>query len=68
MINVRFAYQGLFIHVALSHLFQNMYGDTALFAASQEGHLKCATLLLKHKADVNYQQKVRLLYVHGGHG
>ena len=68
MINVRFAYQGLFIHVVLSHLLQNMYGDTALIAASQEGRLRCATLLLKHKAVVNYQRKVRLLYVHGGHG
>ena len=53
----------LIIHVALSQLMQDKFGDTALIAASQEGHIKCATVLLKHGANVNYQRKVRLLYV-----
>ena len=56
-------YVYLFIHVALSHLMQDKFGDTALMAASQKGHLECATVLLKHKADVNHQNKVRLFYV-----
>ena len=47
---------------------QDEFGDTALIIASQEGHLECATVLLKHKANVNFQRKVRLLYVHGQHG
>ena len=76
----RYGYQGmvgilihvvyfyLFFYIALSHLMQDKFGETSLIIASQEGHLKCATILLKHKADVNYQRKVRLLYVHGGHG
>ena len=51
------------IHVVLSQLMQNEFGDTALIAASEQGHIKCATVLLKHGADVNYQRKVRLLYV-----
>ena len=51
-----------FIHVALSHLMQDKFGDTALIAASELGHIECATVLLKHRADVNYQNKVRLLY------
>ena len=53
----------LIIHVALSQLMQNNFGDTALIAASQKGHIECATVLLNHKANVNYQRKVRLLYV-----
>ena len=53
--------------VALSKLMQDEVGDTALISASQEGHINCATVLLKHKANVNYQRKVRLLYVHGQH-
>ena len=48
------------IHVALSQLMQNKFGDTALIAASEQGHIKCATILLNHKADANYQRKVRL--------
>ena len=78
MFVLRYGYQGmvgilkvyfyLFFHIALSHLMQDKYGETSLIVASQEGHLKCATILLKHRADVNYQRKVRLLYVHGGHG
>ena len=42
---------------------QNKFGDTALCIASHHGHIKCAIALLKHGADVNYQRKVRLLYV-----
>ena len=52
----------LFIHVALSHLMQDKFGDTALIAASERGRIECATVLLKHRADVNSQRKVRLLY------
>ena len=58
----------LYIHVALSQLIQNKFGDTALTIASQQGSTECATVLLKHKANVNYQKKVRLLYVHGQYG
>ena len=48
---------------------QDEFRETALIAASKMGHLECATVLIKHKADVNYDQmKVRLLYVHGQHG
>ena len=47
---------------ALSHLMQNKFEDTALIAASSQGHIECATVLLKHSADINYQNKVRLLY------
>ena len=51
-------------HVTLSQLMQDKeFGETALIAASYRGHIKCATVLLKHGADVNYQRKVRLLYV-----
>ena len=53
----------LIIHVALSQLMQDKFGETALIAASTKGHMKCATILMNHKADVNYQRKVRLLYV-----
>ena len=42
---------------------QNKFGDTALIIASSKGHFECATILLKHKADVNYQRKVRLFSV-----
>ena len=53
----------LFIHVALFHLMQDgKYGETALMAASSQGHIECATVLLKHRADVNYRNKVRWLY------
>ena len=46
---------------------QNKFGDTALMAASSRGHLECATVLLKYKADVNHQNKVRLFYVYDQH-
>ena len=52
----------------LSQLMQDDRGETALFAASQEGHLETATLLLKSGALVNYKSKVRPLYVHGQRG
>ena len=57
------------MHDALSQLMimQDKYGETALIAASGEGHIKCATVLLKHGAAVDYVNTVRLLYVHGGH-
>ena len=47
---------------------QNKHGETALIAASHRGHIKSATVLLKHGAAVDYVNTVRLLYVHGGHG
>ena len=46
-----------------SQLMQDEFGETALIAASQEGHLTTAALLLDHGADVNKQNKVRLLFV-----
>ena len=39
---------------------QDGFGDTALIIASQRGYVKCATILLKHGGNVNYQRKVRL--------
>ena len=58
----------LLICVVLSQLMQDERGETALFAASQEGRYDPAALLIKHGADVNYLNKVRPLYVHGQHG
>ena len=57
----------LLICIALSQLMQDERGETALFAASGRGHLETATLLLQYGAVVNYQNKVKLLfiYVHG---
>ena len=49
--------------VVLSQLMQDEFGETALIAASREGHLTTAALLLDHGADVNKQNKVRLLFV-----
>ena len=51
------------IHVALSQFMQDEVRETALIAASKQGHIECATVLLNQRADVNYQRKVRLLYV-----
>ena len=42
---------------------QNEFGDTALMAASKRGHIECATVLLEHRANANYQNKVRWLYI-----
>ena len=58
----------LLVCVVLSQLMQDEYGDTALFAACQEGYYDPAALLIDHGADVNYLSKVRPSYVHGQHG
>ena len=58
-----FVLERALVHIALSQLMQDKFGETALIAASGEGHIKCATVLLNHTADINYQRKVRLLYV-----
>ena len=49
--------------VVLSQLMQDEFGETALVAAVNQGHLTTAALLLDHGADVNKQNKVRLLFV-----
>ena len=49
--------------VVLSQLMQDEFGETALIAAINKGHLSTAALLLDHGADVNKQNKVRLLFV-----
>ena len=41
------------------NLMQNDHGNTPLFAASKEGRYDPAALLIKHRADVNYLNKVR---------
>ena len=43
---------------------QNNVGETPLITAVGHGHLSTSALLLKHGADVNKQDKVRLFYVH----
>ena len=48
----------------LSQLTQDEHGDTALFAACQEGHYDPAALLIDHGADVNYLSMVRPSHVH----
>ena len=55
----------LLICVVLSQLMQDERGETALFAACQEGHHDPAALLIDHGADVSYLSKVRPSYVHG---
>ena len=47
---------------------QDENGETALIQACDKGHVNITTELLQHGAVVNYQDKVRLLYVHGQHG
>ena len=47
---------------------QTKFGSTALIAASHEGHIDVAELLLARGAVVNYQRKVRVLYIDGPHG
>ena len=50
--------------VLLSQLMQNdEFGETALIAAVNKGHFSTSALLLDHGADVNKQNKVRLLFV-----
>jgi hypothetical protein len=59
----------LLICVVLSQLMQDERGETALFAACQEGRYDPAAVLIDHGADVNYLSKVRsALHVHGQHG
>ena len=40
---------------------QDDFGDTALMAAVNEGHLQVAEILVNNGADVNYRNKVRAL-------
>ena len=54
--------------VAFSQLMQDKFGETALITASTYGHIDVAELLLARGAVVNYQRKVRVLYVDGPHG
>ena len=68
MLNSKFYVHLPLICVALSQLMQDDLGWTALMGAVANGHLDVSTLLLEHGAVVNYQDKVRLLYVHGQHG
>ena len=49
--------------VVLSQLMQDEIGETALIAAVNQGRLTTAALLLLFGADVNKQNKVRLLFV-----
>ena len=53
--------------VKLSQLMQDEIGETALFAACDEGHLDTAAVLIKYRAMVNCLNKVRPLCVHGQH-
>ena len=68
MLNSSFCVHLPLICVALSQLMQDHLGQTALIAAVGNGHLVVSTLLLEHGAVVNYQDRVRLVYVHGHHG
>ena len=43
------------------YLVQDDFGETALGAAVNEGHLHVAEILVKNGADVNYRNKVRAL-------
>ena len=42
-------------------LVQTDFGNTALVAAVDEGHLHVAEILVKNGADINYRNKVRAL-------
>ena len=57
-------YNLLICIIILSQLMQDECGDTALFAACQEGHYDPAALLIDHGADVNYFRKVIPSHVH----
>ena len=59
-------YGHLIICVALSHLMQ--HNETALHMACAEGHVEVAATLLKHGANVDKEDMVRLFCVHGEHG
>ena len=52
-------------HLVLFHLMQDE--KTALHVACASGHVELAATLLKHGANVNKEDEVRLLCVHG-HG
>ena len=47
---------------------QDELGESALMTASTNGHIDVAELLLARGAVVNYQRKVRVLYIDGPHG
>ena len=49
----------LLIRIALSHLMQDEYGDTALHAASSKGHINITRHLVEKGATVNSLNKVR---------
>ena len=49
----------LLICIALSHLMQNEYGNTALHAASVKGHINIARFLVEKGATVNSLNKVK---------
>ena len=57
----------MFICCELSQLLQDEFGTTPLCAACVTGQLNVATVLVQNGAVVNYEDKVRLLYVHGQH-
>ena len=52
----------------LKLLLSQLNGSTPLMCACTNGRPKMAALLIEHGAVIDYENKVRLLYVHGGHG
>ena len=48
----------------ICQLLQNEFGDTPLCTACEKGHLDVATVLVQNGADIDYESKVRLFYVH----
>ena len=56
-----FPKSGHICRFCLPYLVQDDFGDTALLAAVNEGHLHVAEILVKNGADVNYRNKVRAL-------
>ena len=55
-------YKGL-IHYYY-YFFQDKYGETALILACMFGHKAVAELLIQKGANVNYQDKVKLICMH----
>ena len=47
-----------YLIIVIHCLVQNDYGDTALVAAVNKGHLHIAEILVKNGANVNYRNKV----------
>ena len=47
---------------------QNELGNTPLHAVCAEGHLDVATVLVQNGAVVDFENKVRIFYVHSQHG